>query len=119
MEGLDAGADDYLAKPFALEELIARVRALGRRSGDQGSLVLRVGDLTLDTATLNGAAGDRRIELTAKEFGLLEILMRSAGRICSRMMIIEKIWNTISIPARTSWTCTCAGFDRRSTTAST
>jgi DNA-binding response OmpR family regulator len=93
VEGLDAGADDYLAKPFALEELIARVRALGRRSGEQGSLVLRVGDLTLDTATRTAQRGERRIELTAREFGLLEILMRSAGRICSRMMIIEKIWN--------------------------
>jgi DNA-binding response OmpR family regulator len=93
VEGLDAGADDYLPKPFALEELIARVRALGRRSGEQGALLLRVGDLTLDTATRTAQRGDRRIELTAREFGLLEILMRSVGRICSRMMIIEKIWN--------------------------
>ena len=92
VEGLDAGADDYLAKPFALEELIARVRALGRRSGEQGGLVLRVGDLTLDTATRTAQRGGRRIELTARGFDLLETLMQSAGRICSRTMIIEKIW---------------------------
>jgi DNA-binding response OmpR family regulator len=93
VEGLDAGADDYLAKPFALEELTARVRALGRRSAEQGGMVLRVGDLTLDTATRTAQRGDRRIELTTREFGLLELLMRSPGRICSRMMIIEKVWN--------------------------
>jgi DNA-binding response OmpR family regulator len=93
VEGLDAGADDYLAKPFALEELIARVRALGRRSAEQGGLVLRVGDLTLDTGSRTAQRGERRIDLTTREFGLLELLMRSAGRICSRMMIIEKVWN--------------------------
>ncbi len=93
VEGLDAGADDYLAKPFALEELIARVRALGRRTADSGRLVLRVGDLTLDAATRTAQRGDRRIELTPREFGVLELLMRSAGRICGRMTILEKVWN--------------------------
>jgi DNA-binding response OmpR family regulator len=93
VEGLDAGADDYLAKPFELEELIARVRALGRRAADSGGIALRVGDLTLDTATRTAQRGGHRIELTAKEFGVLEVLMRSAGRICGRMTILEKVWN--------------------------
>lgn len=93
VEGLDAGADDYLPKPFALEELIARVRALGRRTDDARGTVLRVGDLTLDTSTRTAHRGDRQIELTAREFRLLELLMRSPGRIFGRMTIIEKVWD--------------------------
>lgn len=93
VEGLDAGADDYIAKPFALEELIARVRALIRRGGERATPVLRVGDLTLDTTTHKARRGDREIELTAREYSLLELLMRSAGRICGRMMILEKVWD--------------------------
>jgi DNA-binding response OmpR family regulator len=93
VEGLDAGADDYLAKPFALEELVARVRALVRRGGETRETELRVADLTLDTATRVARRGGRRIELTNREFRLLEYLMRSAGRVCSRMMIIEKVWD--------------------------
>lgn len=93
VEGLNAGADDYLAKPFALEELIARVRALTRRSDESKSSLLRVGDLTLDTATRTAQRGQRFIELTTREYRLLELLMRSAGRICGRMTIIEKVWD--------------------------
>ena len=93
VEGLDAGADDYLAKPFALEELIARVRALVRRTDDVKGAVLRVGDLTLDTITREARRGGRDIELTTREFRLLELLMRSPGRICSRMTIIQKVWD--------------------------
>jgi DNA-binding response OmpR family regulator len=93
VEGLNAGADDYLAKPFALEELVARVRALVRRGGEAKSTELQVGDLTLDTLTRLAHRGGRRIELTGREFRLLEYLMRSAGRVCSRMMIIEKVWD--------------------------
>ncbi len=93
VEGLNAGADDYLSKPFALEELIARVRALGRRSGETKSAVLRVGDLTLDTVTRKVQRGTTAIELARREYLLLEFLMRSAGRICGRMAIVEKVWD--------------------------
>ena len=93
VEGLDAGADDYLPKPFELEELIARVRALGRRSDDTHHSVLRVSDLVLDTASRTARRGDKHIDLTTREFRLLELLMRSAGRICGRMTIIQKVWD--------------------------
>jgi DNA-binding response OmpR family regulator len=93
VEGLDAGADDYLPKPFVIAELVARVRALGRRGGDAKSTVLRVGDLTLDTVSHRAQRGGKTFELTAREFRLLEFLMRSAGRICGRMSIIEKVWD--------------------------
>lgn len=92
VEGLNAGAEDYLPKPFALEELIARVHALVRRGGDVKSPILRVGDLTLDTISRVAERGGRKIELTTREYRLLEYLMRSAGRVCSRMMILEKVW---------------------------
>jgi DNA-binding response OmpR family regulator len=93
VEGLDAGADDYLPKPFALVELAARVRALTRRGGDTKSTVLRVADLTLDTVSRQARRGEVQIELTAREYRLLEFLMRSAGRLCGRMMILEKVWD--------------------------
>jgi DNA-binding response OmpR family regulator len=92
VEGLNAGAEDYLPKPFALEELVARVRSLTRRGGDSKSTTLTVGDLTLDTITRVACRNGRKIELTTREYRLLEYLMRSAGRVCSRMMIIEKVW---------------------------
>ena len=93
VEGLDAGADDYLPKPFALVELIARVRALTRRTADNKSPVMRLADLTLDTVTHRAKRGDKEIELTSREYRLLEFLMRSAGRLCGRMMILEKVWD--------------------------
>jgi DNA-binding response OmpR family regulator len=93
VEGLDAGADDYLPKPFALVELAARVRALTRRGGDTKSTVLRVADLTLDTVSRQARRGGVEIELTTREYRLLEFLMRSAGRLCGRMMILEKVWD--------------------------
>jgi DNA-binding response OmpR family regulator len=93
VEGLNAGADDYLPKPFELAELTARVRALTRRSGENKSIVLRVADLKLDTVTHKAQRGGTEIELTAREYRLLEFLMRSAGRLCGRMMIIEKVWD--------------------------
>ena len=91
--GLDAGADDYLPKPFALAELTARVRALTRRGAETKSPVLRVADLTLDTVTHEAERGGTKIELTAREYRLLEFLMRSAGRLCGRMMLLEKVWD--------------------------
>jgi two-component system, OmpR family, response regulator len=93
VQGLNAGADDYLSKPFALEELVARVRALGRRNADDKSLTLRVGDLTLDTVTRKVKRGNTPIDLARREYLLLEFLMRSAGRICGRMAIVEKVWD--------------------------
>lgn len=93
VEGLDAGADDYLAKPCDLTELIARVRALVRRGGESKAVVLRLGDLTLDTVSREARRGDRTIELTTREYRLLEFLLRSAGRICGRMALVEKVWD--------------------------
>jgi len=93
VEGLNLGADDYLPKPFVLAELIARVRALGRRGGESKSAMLRVGDLTLDSVTRQAERAGVAIELTAREYRLLEFLMRSAGRLCGRMMILEKVWD--------------------------
>ncbi len=93
VEGLNSGADDYLPKPFALAELVARVRALTRRGADNKSTTLRVADLTLDTLTRKAQRGSSEIELTAREYRLLEFLMRSAGRLCGRMMILEKVWD--------------------------
>jgi two-component system, OmpR family, response regulator len=93
VEGLNAGADDYLPKPFAIAELVARVRALGRRGAESKSPVLRVGDLTLDTILHRAQRGGKFFDLTAREFRLLEFLMRSSGRICGRMSIIEKVWD--------------------------
>lgn len=91
--GLDAGADDYLCKPFALDELLARVRALVRRGADSKPLILQVGDLTLNTATREVRRGAKEIELAPREYRLLEFLMQSRGRICGRMAIVEKVWD--------------------------
>jgi DNA-binding response OmpR family regulator len=93
VEGLDAGADDYLPKPFVIAELVARVRALGRRGGESKATVLCVADLSLDTISHRAQRGGKFFDLTAREFRLLEFLMRSAGRICGRMSIIEKVWD--------------------------
>jgi DNA-binding response OmpR family regulator len=93
VEGLNAGADDYLPKPFELAELVARVRALTRRGGENKSSVLCVADLKLDTVTHKARRRDTEIELTVREYRLLEFLMRSAGRLCGRMMILEKVWD--------------------------
>jgi DNA-binding response OmpR family regulator len=93
VEGLNAGADDYLPKPFALDELVARLRALGRRGAEQSSPLLRVADLMLDTVGRTARRSGALIELSAREFRLLELLMRGPGRVCSRMMILEKVWD--------------------------
>jgi DNA-binding response OmpR family regulator len=92
VEGLDAGADDYLAKPFVLAELLARVRALGRRRSEQRTGPVQVADLTLDPLTRTVRRGSRLIDLAAREYKLLEFLMRSRGEICSRSAIIKHVW---------------------------
>jgi len=91
--GLNAGADDYLPKPFIIAELVARVRALVRRGGDNKSTVLRLADLALDTISHEVKRGNAKIELTVREYRLLEFLLRNTGRICGRMSIIEKVWD--------------------------
>ncbi|MHB9149223.1 MAG: response regulator transcription factor [Thermoleophilia bacterium] len=96
VRGLDSGADDYLAKPFAIEELTARMRALVRREGPSKTTELRVGDLVLDTATKRARRDDRVIDLTAKEYGLLETLMLHPGQVLSRDQITGHVWNRYS-----------------------
>ncbi len=91
--GLDIGADDYLTKPFAFKELVARLRAVTRRQGDVHSVELQVGDLTLNTLTHTAQRGERRIELTTKEYNLLEFLMRNPQRVLTRTQIAEHVWN--------------------------
>lgn len=92
VKGLELGADDYLTKPFAFSELNARVRALLRRRQPAALLTLSVADLTLDPMTRVVKRGTRRIDLTQKEFALLEHLMRQAGQVVSRTMIAEHVW---------------------------
>ena len=90
--GLDSGADDYLTKPFALGELLARVRALFRRGVLPQAPVLTIGDLVLDPATRSVRRGELEIDLSAREFSLLDHLMRNAGRTLTRSMIAERVW---------------------------
>lgn len=92
-EGLDSGADDYLVKPFALEELLARVRALLRRPAEQTPTVLTAGDLSLNTITYEVERKGRPIQLTSKEFALLEYFLRNQNRPLSKEMIIAHVWN--------------------------
>ena len=91
--GLDAGADDYLAKPFSFAELLARIRALVRRGGSERPAVLEVGDLRLDPATRRVWRGPTEVKLSAKEFALLETFMRRPGQVLSRYQLLEHAWD--------------------------
>ena len=93
VDGLEAGADDYVIKPFAIEELLARIRALLRRAGPGGAgRPLAYADLTLDPATREVRRGDRRIDLRATEFALLEALLSQPGRVMTRAVLYETVW---------------------------
>ena len=99
VKGLQRGGDDYLTKPFSFSELLARVQALIRRaSGGSESTSLTVGDLSLDLLAREVRRGNKRIELQAKEFSLLEYLMRNKGRVVSKTMIMEHVWNYDFVP---------------------
>ena len=93
VSGLDGGSDDYLTKPFSFDELVARVRALLRRKAKEKTDILTVGDLSLSTSTHRVKRGGREIELTAKEYALLEYFMRNPNRVLTRMLITEHVWD--------------------------
>jgi len=92
VKGLDAGADDYLTKPFGFDELLARIRALLRRRGDMVPTLLKVGELELDTLRHKARRGGKELELTSREYALLEYLMRHADRVVTRTMLAEHVW---------------------------
>ena len=93
VDGLDAGADDYLIKPFALDELLARLRVLTRKKGSGSTNVYTLADLTVDTAARTAKRGDRTLELSAREYALLEYLIRSKGVVLSRQQIEDNLWS--------------------------
>ena len=92
IRGFQLGADDYLAKPFSIRELVARVRALGRRYGDEAVMSLNVGDLTLDLETYEVRRGTDRIDLSPRELAILKVLLREPGRVFTRTELCERVW---------------------------
>ncbi len=102
VEGLSLGADDYLAKPFAFPELVARVRALGRRSTPAAPPVLKAADVELDPARRTVMRGGKTVELTRKEFGVLEVLMSADGQVVSSEELLERVWDENADPFTTT-----------------
>ena len=102
VDGLGLGADDYLPKPFDFAELVARIRALGRRPSTAVPPVLESGDLTLDSNTRVASRGGRRLDLSPKEFGVLECLMAAGGRVVSAEELLERVWDEATDPFTTA-----------------
>jgi DNA-binding response OmpR family regulator len=113
VEGLDLGADDYLPKPFAFDELAARVRALGRRAGPAGPTILARGGLTLDSATLRAEREGRPLDLTLKEFGVLHELLRADGAVVSAEELLERVWDEHADPFTTTVRVTMSRLRRK------
>ena len=121
VQGLDGGADDYLTKPFAFAELLARIRAILRRGKPDTAVELTAADLTLDPITRTVQRGDKKIELTSKEYALLEYLLNNKGRVLTRSLISERVWgyqfdtgtNVVSVYINYLRNKIDSGFDRK------
>ena len=113
VEGLSLGADDYLAKPFAFAELVARVRALGRRSTPAAPPVLTAGDIALDPARRTVTRGGRAVDLTRKEFGVLEVLLSARGAVVSSEELLDRVWDENADPFSNAVRVTMVGLRRK------